>query len=44
MSQSKESEGPLTIEQVIEQQKRQTSFIEFVDVQRRDHRMIELEL
>jgi hypothetical protein len=44
MSQSEESEGPLTIEQVIERQKQQTSFIEFVDVQRRDNRLIELAL
>jgi ureidoglycolate hydrolase len=44
VSQSEESEGPLTIEQVIERQKQQTSFIEFVDVQRRDNRLIELAL
>ncbi len=44
MSQGRESEGPLTIEQVIERQKQQASFIEFVDVQRRDQRMIELAL
>lgn len=39
-----EPEGPLTIEQVIERQKRITSFIEFVNVQKRDDRIIELEL
>ena len=44
VSQGGESPGPLTIEQVIERQKQQTSFIEFVDVQRRDNRRIELEL
>src|SRR5262249_22362091 len=32
VSQGEESEGPFTIEQVIERQKQQTSFIEFVDV------------
>ena len=44
MSQGEESEGPLTIEQVIERQKQQATFIEFVDVQRRDQRVIELDL
>jgi hypothetical protein len=44
MSQGAESAGPLTIEQVIEQQKQRASFIEFVDVQKRDQRVIELAL
>ncbi|MBI3303195.1 MAG: ureidoglycolate lyase [Deltaproteobacteria bacterium] len=39
-----EPEGPLTVEQLIERQKQKTSYIEFVDVQKRDNRIIELEL
>src|SRR5712692_7462068 len=37
-------EEPLTVEQLIERQKQKTSYIEFVDVQKRDNRVIELEL
>jgi ureidoglycolate hydrolase len=36
-------DGPLTVEQLAERQK-QRSYIEFVDVQKRDKRIIELEL
>jgi len=39
-----EPEGPITIEQVIARQKQRTSFIEYVDLQKRDNRVIELEL
>lgn len=43
-SQVEEPEGPITVEQVIERQRQQASFIEFVDVQKRDSRIVELEL
>jgi len=42
MSQGAGPAGPLTIEQVIERQKQQASFIEIIDVQKRDQRVIEL--
>ena len=37
-----QEEGPISIEQVVERQKRITSFIEFVHVQKRDNCLIEL--
>jgi ureidoglycolate hydrolase len=42
--QAEEAEGPVTLEQLIERQKQQTAYIEFVDMQKRDKRVIELEL
>ncbi len=43
-SQVAELEGPITIEQVVARQKQRTSFIEYVDLQKRDNCVIELEL
>ena len=43
-SQGAGPEEPMTVAQLIERQKQKTSYIEFVDVQKRDNRVIELEL